>query len=343
MNIRQDVNLRSYTTMRLGGNARYLVEVETRQELGQAVMWAKGQSLAIIVIGGGSNTFWRDEGFDGLVIVNKILHYEDFKEDESNHYVTVGAGENWDSVVQRTVETGLTGIECLSLIPGSAGGTPVQNVGAYGQEIASTLTTVEAYDNQTDQFLTLPGSDCGFSYRTSRFKTSDKGRYFITALTLHLIAGNPAPPFYGALQEYLDTNNIAEYTPSSIRNAVIAIRSSKLPDPAEIANNGSFFANPVVDEYVFAQLSDAFDGNVPRWDAGEGQYKLSAAWLIDQAGFKAYYDPETGMGTWPKQSLVLVNENAESTAQLLKFRDKIIDTVKQKYNIDLLQEPELLP
>lgn len=343
MDIRENVSLSNHSTMRLGGNARYLVEIHERQMIAEAVSWAKLQQLPFIVIGGGSNIFWQDSGFDGLVIVNNILRYEDFAEDDVNHYVTIGAGENWDSVVERTVEAGLTGIECLSLIPGSAGGTPIQNVGAYGQEIANTLTTVELYDTQTDSFMTMRGSDCGFGYRTSRFKTTDKGRYCITALTLHLTKANPQQPFYSGLQAYLDDHNTTEYTPKTVREAVIAIRQAKLPDPAQVANNGSFFANPVVDNYAYTQISADYGDDIPHWEIGNDQVKLAAAWLVDQAGFKDFHDPETGMGTWPKQALVLVNEHAESTAQLLAFRDKIISAVQNKFGVTLQQEPELLP
>ena len=212
--------------MRLGGTARYVCTVTTRTEVQQAVQWAISQNVPVMMIGGGSNIIWRDEGFPGLVIVNQIMRYEDFAEDELNHYITLGAGENWDAAVKRTVEAGLTGIECLSLIPGTVGGTPVQNVGAYGQEIADTLVTVEAYDAQTGQFLNIRTSDCGFGYRTSRFKTTDKGRFFITAITVHLTVGNPEPPFYNALQNYLNEHGITEITPASVRDAVIAIRSA---------------------------------------------------------------------------------------------------------------------
>lgn len=341
MTPQQNVSLRDYSTMRLGGLAAYLIEIHTRQELSEAVDWAEQRRLPIIMIGGGSNIFWRDEGFDGLVIVNKLLRYEDFAEDETNHYVTVGAGEPWDSVVERSVTAGLSGIECLSLIPGSAGATPVQNVGAYGQEIADTLVSVEVYDRQTHRFLNIPNEDCGFAYRTSRFKTTDKERFFITALTLHLYATTPEPPFYGALQRYFEAHDITAFDVATLRNAVIAIRQAKLPDPAEIANNGSFFANPVVDQGTFAQIAADYD-DVPHWEV-TGGIKLSAAWLIEQAGFKGIHDAETGMMTWPTQPLVFVNEKAQTTADLLAFRQKVLDAVQAKFMIELQQEPELLP
>jgi UDP-N-acetylmuramate dehydrogenase len=230
----------------------------------------------------------------------------------------------------------------LSLIPGTTGATPVQNVGAYGQEIAQTLVSIEAYDRQTKQFVTLPGSDCAFGYRTSRFKTTDRGRFFITAITLHLLRANPQPPFYAALQRYFDEHQIEVWTPQTVRDAVVAIRQSKLPDPAKIANNGSFFANPIVDESLLTQLQ-ADHPDIPHWPMPGGRVKIPAAWLLEQAGFKNVHDPETGMATWPAQPLVLVNEKAQSTAQLLAFKQKIVGAVQQRFAVTLEQEPELLP
>ncbi len=342
MDIRQNVSLRDYSTMRLGGNAAYMVDVHSREEVRQAVDWAEQQGLPVMMIGGGSNIVWRDEGFPGLIVVNKIMGYEEQPEDEENFFLHVGAGEDWDSVVERAVAKGLTGIEALSLIPGTAGATPVQNVGAYGQEISQTLVTVEAYDRQTKQMVNIQNMDCGFGYRASRFKGADRGRFFITGVTLHLMRGNPQPPYYSALEEYLAANGVTDHTPATIRAAVIAIRSNKLPDPALVANNGSFFANPVIPEGQLTQLRADYP-MMPGWPAGEGQVKIPAAWLIEQAGFKGVHDEETGMATWPSQPLVLVNEKAQSTAQLLKFRQKILDTVQQKFGITLQQEPELLP
>lgn len=328
--------------MRLGGNAAYLADAVSRQDVADGVTWAETQGVPVMMIGDGSNIVWRDEGFAGLILVNKIKRFEMFDEDEQNMYVTIGAGENWDSAVARTIEAGLTGIECLSLVPGTAGATPVQNVGAYGQEISQTLVTVEAYDAVNKTWVNIPAMDCAFAYRTSRFKTTDRGRFFITAITLHLTHGNPQPPFYPSLEMYLQKNNITTFTPQTIRDAVVAIRRDKLPDPAEVANNGSFFANPIVDEQVLTQIQFDYP-DIPHWPIEGGKVKLSAAWLIEQAGFKGVHDDETGMATWPLQPLVFVNEKAQNTADLLKFRQKILGTVQQKFNITLTQEPELLP
>ena len=341
MNILQNVPLSQHSTMRLGGMAAYATDITSRIELQEALAWAEERNLPVMMIGGGSNIIWKDEGFPGLLMINKIMRFEE-QEDGDDYYVTVGSGENWDEVVARTTAKGVTGLEALSLIPGTAGATPVQNVGAYGQEIANVLVSVEAYDSQSKTFVSIPGFECGFGYRMSRFKSTDRGRFFITAITLHLRHGNPEPPFYQALERYLTDNNITTYTPQTIRDAVIAIRQSKLPDPAVVANNGSFFANPLIDEGTFAQLQADFP-DVPHWPTNDGRIKIPAAWLLEQAGFKDFHDPATGMGTWPKQPLVLVNEEAKTTAQLLMFKKNIVDTVHEKFGITLEQEPELLP
>ncbi|HEX8226874.1 MAG TPA: UDP-N-acetylmuramate dehydrogenase [Candidatus Saccharimonadales bacterium] len=345
MNIIQDADLSNYSTMRLGGKVHYVTEVISRMEIEEAVSWAVENRMPPLMIGGGSNIFWRDEGFDGLLIINKMMRYQDFAEDEQNHYLTIGAGENWDSVVARSVQSGLSGIEALSLIPGTAGATPIQNVGAYGQEIADVLVSVEAYDLHTRSFLTIPASDCAFGYRTSRFKTTDRDRFFISSLTIHLMLQDPQPPFYRALAEYFAVHSIKTYTPQVVRDAVIQIRSSKLPDPAKIANNGSFFANPIVDIGIMTQIQSDYP-DIPHWPVSTddtSHVKIPAAWLIEQAGYKDFHDQLTGMATWKTQPLVLINEHARSTADLLAFKKRIIDAVDTKFQITLEQEPELLP
>ncbi len=342
MNILQDVSLKDYSTMRLGGKAAYMVDVHERNEVVGAVEWAESQKLPFIVVGGGSNIVWKDEGFPGLVIVNKIMRFEEQNEDGENYYVTVGAGENWDSVVERVTAKGATGIECLSLIPGTAGATPVQNVGAYGQEVKDTIATIEVYDSKEKRFNTLQAFECGFGYRTSRFKTVDRGRFVIISVTFHLRLSDPAEPYYAAIDSYLKEHNIQNPTPMTLRYAVKSIRMSKLPDPAEVANNGSFFANPIVDLETYNSIISA-NPNAPSWHVGANQFKIPAAWLIEQAGFKDFHDSETGMGTWPSQPLVMVNESAKTTADLIAFKQKIVDGVQEKFGITLEQEPELLP
>lgn len=338
----EQVSLANYSTMRLGGTAAYMTEVHSRDDLKEAVAWAKERQLPLLMIGGGSNIIWRDEGFPGLVMVNRILGYSDYVSVDS-HFITVGAGEIWDSVVARSVAAGLTGIEALSLIPGTAGATPIQNVGAYGQEIADTLTTIEAFDTTTGQLTNIPTEACGFSYRHSNFQTEYRGRFFITAITLHLFEGNPFPPYYRAIDQYLQDNAISgAATPRIIRDAVIAIRQAKLPDPATVANNGSFFANPIVDGAKLIELLDQYPA-MPTWPLEGGGTKIPAAWLIEQVGYKDFHDTITGMATWLTQPLVLVNEHATSTADVIAFRDQIVTAVQTKFGITLTQEPEILP
>lgn len=342
MQIVENVSLANYSTMRLGGTGRYLTEVFNRDDLKNAMAWAGEHNVPVIMIGGGSNIVWKDEGFAGLVVANRIHGFEDYAESPENHFITVGAGEIWDTVVARTAAAGLTGIEALSLIPGTAGATPVQNVGAYGQEISQTLTSVEAFDTHTGQLTNIPAEACGFSYRHSNFQTEYRGRFYITAITLHLSASNPYSPYYGAIEQYLAEHPAnGPVTPGVIREAVIAIRQAKLPDPAEVANNGSFFANPIIDASKFIELHTEYP-SLPYWPIDNGA-KIPAAWLLEQTGFKGMHDAETGMATWQTQPLVLVNERARNTADLLAFKAKIVTAVEQKFGITLTQEPEILP
>jgi UDP-N-acetylmuramate dehydrogenase len=342
MNILENVSLRDYSTMRLGGEAAYLADITDQAELEEAVAWADERNLPVLMIGGGSNIIWRDEGFPGLVLVNKIKGYEEDWQDDTHVLVTAGAGEVWDEVVARTAAKGLSGIENLSLIPGSVGATPIQNVGAYYQDISDTLVHVRAFDMQTKQMVTLEKADCRLAYRSSRFKTTDRGRFFITSVTLHLQKRNPEAPFYPSLQQYLDDHNVTEFTPVVVREAVIAVRSSKLPDPAKVANNGSFFANPIISRAQLERLQAEYS-NVMHWPVGEDVFKIPAAWLVQEAGFKGVHDEKTGMATWPMQAIVLVNEHAKSTADAMTFKQHIVDTVTEKFGITLEQEPELLP
>lgn len=342
MYILENVPLANYSTMRLGGTAAFLTEVNSRQEIVDAANWAAEKNVPMMLIGEGSNIIWDDDGYPGLVVVNKVTGITSSGDFDTGIYLTAASGENWDKFVEHSVQQGLTGIEYLSLIPGTVGATPVQNVGAYGTEVSNTITTIEAYDTVEKSLVILRGSDCDFGYRTSRFKTTDKGRFLITSVTFFLQKGNPKGPFYGALESYLREHNVTNnFDPAIIREAVIAIRSSKLPDPAVIANNGSFFANPIIRSADFTQIL-ADNPTIPHWEMPDNKIKISAAWLIEQSGFKDFHDEQTGMATWHKQPLVLVNEHATTTAQLKAFRQQILDTVHDKFGITLEQEPELI-
>lgn len=338
--MQSNVSLKDFSTMRLGGVANSMCNVSSAIELEEAVQWAADKNLPVIVIGEGSNILWGDKGYDGLVIVNEIMGINKLAEDAESATFSIGAGEDWDAAVGVLTGLGLSGIECLSLIPGKAGATPVQNVGAYGQEIADTLVSVEAYDAKTMQFVTIDNIGCQFGYRTSRFKAADKGRFFITSITLKLKKSQPTPPFYASLQTYLDIHNIVNYTPQNIRDAIIAIRTDKMPDWHKVANNGSFFANPIISTAEYEALKIKYP-EIAAWEYNKG-YKISAGWLLEKAGFKGYHDTATGMATSDKTALVLINESAKSTADLLMFKNKITQKIREMFEVELEQEPELI-
>lgn len=342
VHILENVSLRRYSTMRLGGPARWLTEVKSEKDLPEIIEWARSKDLPMIMIGQGSNIVWRDQGFPGLVIINQLLGREILDEDENGVTLRVGAGEVWDEVVERTVAKGWSGVEFLSKIPGLAGAAPVQNIGAYGAEIADTLIEVEAYDTKQESFGGILSDACGFSYRSSRFKNKDKGRFFITGIVLRLRKSNPKPPFYESLEDYFSQRNIGEFTPAVIREAVTAIRAIKLPDPSVVANNGSFFTNPFISSGQFERLKQKYP-DIKGWPAPGDRVKLAAGWLVEQAGFKDAHDDRTGMGTWKGSALVLVNEHARSTSDLLEFKQKIVFKVDEMFGVVLEQEPELLP
>lgn len=341
MEIAENVSLKKYSTMRLGGQARYFAKAKTKDDLAKLHVWATKKNVPLIVIGEGSNILWSDDGFAGLVVVNKIKGFKVENIDTTTAHVTIGAGEDWDKAVERTVTAGYSGIEQLSLIPGTTGATPVQNVGAYGREIKDVLVSVEAFDTEEAKFVTIANEDCNFSYRDSRFKSQDRGRFLISSIVLRLTTEDPQPPFYFSVKDYLEQHNITQPRAKDIRKAVVSVRTKKLPDPDVIANNGSFFGNPIISHKAFSSLQKDYP-DIVSWPVGHEQVKLSAAWLIEHAGFKDFHDTVTGMATWDKQPLVLINESAKSTADALAFRDKIIDAVQVQFKITLQQEPELI-
>jgi len=342
MTIDENVSLKDYSTMRLGGFSRYLTTVSSVEDMMHAIEYAIEHSLTIIVIGEGSNVIWRDEGFQGLTIINRIKGFTLNTTTEDYTLVSVGAGEIWDEVVGKTVDLGLSGLEFLSLIPGTTGATPIQNVGAYGQEIAKLLVELKAYDLKTKKLVTINNTDCNFSYRSSRFNTNDQHRFIILEVQLKLSKQPPKPPFYDSLNQYLLNNHITDFTAQTIRQAVITIRQNKLPDPKKIANCGSFFSNPTISYNLFTDILANYP-DIIYWPTNNNQIKLSAAWLIEQAGFKDYYHEKTGFGTYSQQPLVIVNYKGKKTKDLASFVSIIQQAVKQKFNVRLSQEPVLLP
>jgi len=336
MEIHTNIPLKNYTTMKLGGNARFMTEVRTPDEVATVYRNAKAQKLPIFILGSGSNVIARDEGFNGIVMRMRIPGFDIIADDINSTTIRIGAGEQWDSIVKRAVDMNLSGIETMSAIPGTAGAAPVQNVGAYGQEIADTLQSLEAYDSQTDTFVTLQKNDCGFTYRDSIFRGNSFGRYVITSITIKLSKNQPQPPFYESLQKYLDEHSIKMFTVDVIRGAVIEIRKNKLPDPDILPNAGSFFKNAVVEEWQLDDLRK-INPNIPTYELGDGRFKVPAGWLIENVGLKGSLI--NGMRVYDKNALVLVNESATSYNDLATARDEIIGKVRDTFRVQIQQEP----
>jgi UDP-N-acetylmuramate dehydrogenase len=336
MEIHTNIPLKNYTTMRLGGNARFMADARTPEEIAELSRNAKTQGLPIIILGGGSNIIVRDEGFNGIVIRNRIPGFDIIEDAASTTTIRIGAGENWDEVVKRTVDMNLSGIEAMSAIPGTAGAAPVQNVGAYGQEIADTLLSLEVYDNMSDTFTVLENADCGFSYRHSIFRGEAMGRYIVTSITLQLFKTPTQPPFYKALEDYFATNNITLFTPQIIRDAVIKIRTDKLPDPKLTPNTGSFFKNAIIEDWQLNELKVTYP-DMPSYDMPDGKFKIPTGWLIEQTGLKG--KTMHGMRVHDKNALVLINESASSYQDLAAARNEISGAVRDQFRITIEQEP----
>lgn len=336
MDIKTQEPLRKHTTMRLGGPARFMATATTIDDVKALYKSAEDHGVPVFILGGGSNVIAQDEGFNGIIILNRIKGFTVLSDDGITVKIAIGAGEVWDEVVERTVSMGLSGIEAMSAIPGTAGAAPVQNVGAYGQEIADTLVSVEAYDSYTHEMVTLSRDECELSYRNSIFRDTQQGRYCITSITLQLYHAAPRPPFYASLQQYLDERGLSEYTAQDIREAVIAIRANKLPDPAVVANSGSFFKNAIIESWQLQELRKQFP-DMPSYDMPNGRHKVPTGWLIERAGLKGW--GEHGMRVYDKNALVLVNESATSYESLAAVRSHIQQTVFDMFRIEIEQEP----
>ena len=329
---REDVPISSLTTMRLGGPARYVIEVESRQDIIDAYEFADEFHYRTTILGYGANTIGHDEGFNGVIIKNHILGINKFPIDGGAELKIMG-GEYWDDVVEFACENDLTGIEALSKIPGLAGAAPVQNIGAYGQDISDTFVSAEVFDTGTREFKTLDKTDMHFSYRHSLLNTTAKGKYFVVSITLRLAHGQMRRPFYKSIEEYISDYNITDFSPKSIRSVVSTIRAAKLPDPLKIASAGSFFKN------IYLSREDAERAEDKGYPVHRGKdgYKINSGWLIEKAGFKGQL--LHGIRVSDKACLVLINESATSYNDLKKARDTIVSKVYDEFGYWLEQEP----
>lgn len=318
--------------MRLGGPARYVLEVETPQDVADAYGFAEQYNLPTFPLGYGANTLGHDEGFSGAIIINRMRGVdEDFTADSAK--IKIMGGEYWDKVVEYSVNKGLTGIEALSKIPGLTASAPVQNIGAYGQELSNVLDSIDVYDTATKSFLTLSNVDLKFSYRQSILNTTERNRYFIISVTLKLKSGQMPRPFYNSIESYISEHDIIDFSPKSIREIVTNIRAEKLPDPMTTPSAGSFFKNMYLTN---EETEIAESKGIPIRRLPEGN-KLNTAWLIEQAGFKGKL--LYGIRVSDKAPLVLINESAKSYNDLMKAREEIVGHVYDKFGFWLKQEP----
>ncbi|UGY93087.1 UDP-N-acetylmuramate dehydrogenase [Streptomyces gobiensis] len=339
-----DAPLAPLTTFRLGGAATRLITATTDDEVVAVVREADDSGTPLLIIGGGSNLVISDAGFTGTAL---RIATSGFGLDGTR--LELAAGENWSEAVARTVEAGLAGIECLAGIPGSAGATPIQNVGAYGQEVATTITEVVAYDRRTRETVTIPAADCGFSYRHSRFK-ADPARYVVLRVRFRLedADGLSAPVKYAETARALGVEPGDRVPAAVVRETVLKLRSGKGmvldPEDHDTWSAGSFFTNPILTAAqhtaFLARVAERLgpDAAPPAFAAGEGLVKTSAAWLIDKAGFtKGYGDGPVRIST--KHTLALTNRGAATTADLLRLAREVRDGVHTAFGVTLVNEP----
>ena len=335
--ISENVNLANYNTMGIAAIARYFVSVTSVEELKQVLAEPRFQSLPKFIIGGGSNVLFLHD-FEGLLIHINIGGMEVMEEDDQSIILKIGAGENWHKLVTYCVSKGWGGIENLALIPGSVGAAPIQNIGAYGVELEEAFESLEAVEMETGQIKSFRKKECDFGYRDSVFKNKYKGEYVIATVTLRLEKHPQVNTSYRALSEMLKQKGISDPTIDDVSKAVIEIRQSKLPDPAEIGNTGSFFKNPVIGSKQFKKLQDAHP-DIPHYPAGD-KVKIPAAWLIDECGWKGKRFGDAGVHKM--QALVIVNYGNAKGEDIWKLAQQIQDSVKSRFGVSLTPEVNIV-
>ncbi len=350
--VQENVSLSPLTTLKIGGLARYFIRADTESQVAEALQFAKSNDFRLFVLGGGSNVLISDNGFNGVVLQIAIrggLDFSPVQEPESPQgklrseivnaktLITVGAGEDWDVFVAFCVKNDLAGVECLSGIPGFVGGTPVQNVGAYGQEVAETIVAVRCFDRKTREIITLNNHDCGFTYRSSIFNSTHRDRFIVVSVTFALHEGGNAKIVY---KDLIERFGGSPPSISSVRDAVLKIRREKSmvidPNDPNSKSVGSFFKNPVVDREKLDEIRLKFNA-VPHFDFGE-KVKIPAAWLIENAGFKKGFELGKA-GISSNHTLALINRGGASATEILVLKEKIYRAVISKFGIYLEPEP----
>lgn len=347
LRIEEQVPLALHTTLGVGGPARYFAEARSVEQAVEGIRWARERNLPLLVLGGGSNLLVADSGFPGLVLRCAIRGVA-VREDGQAVVVRAGAGEDWDALVALAVERGWAGIECLSGIPGLVGAAPIQNIGAYGQEVRETIVEVEALNLEALDCVRFSNDECRFGYRESRFKLEDRGRYLVVAVTYRLVPGGAPAVRYAELERRLAERGAVSPTLAEVRSLVIEIRRGKsmvldAGDP-DARSAGSFFVNPVVSDAELADLERretarlGEEPRIPRFPAGEGRVKVPAAWLIERAGFaKGYRRGPAGLST--KHTLAIVNRDGARAEDIAALAREIRNGVRERFGITLTPEP----
>ena len=353
MQIEEKVLLGPYTTLKIGGPARYFVRAKTETDVTGAIRYARKLKLPVYVLGGGSNLVVPDEGYDGLVLrmgMSSWIHSHKLQvEGKDLIAFEAEAGVDWNLLVRIVCEAGFSGMECLAGIPGTVGGSPVQNIGAYGQEVAQTIDFVDVIDRESGQLMRMRGRDCGFGYRTSIFNTRHKDRYVILKVGFALERGAKVKLTYPDLVKRFGEH--ASPAPMEVYQAVQEIRAAKgmvidaATAGADERSAGSFFKNPVVAARKMKDIQETLapgEGEVPHWPVAGGKVKLAAAWLIEHAGFgKGFALGRVGISS--KHTLALINRTGDATfADLMQLRDLLVLTVEQRFGVGLEQEPVVL-
>jgi len=336
MQIEQNISLRQYNTFGIDVKAKLFSLFTSSEDLGELL--DSNQKNPTLILGGGSNILFT-KNFDGLVLKNEIKGIELIKEDPNHVYARAGAGENWHQFVQYALHRNWAGLENLSLIPGNVGASPMQNIGAYGVEIKEIFDELEAYHKKEKRIRTFSVNDCGFGYRDSVFKTKYKNEYVILNVTFRL---NKKPHFntsYGAIEQELHKMGINDLTIQAVSQAVINIRSAKLPDPAVTGNAGSFFKNPEISLHQFNKMKSDFPGIIG-YSLQNGNVKLAAGWLIEQGGWKGVRRADAGCHV--QQALVLVNYGHATGKEVFDLSVEIVQSIKRKFGIQLEREVNII-